>query len=196
MSFNPFLERNTMADQKDSNLVFEKINPDRVKDIHEAFVECGQELYAQGMIPKPEFSINEMKNNMKIILEQWEKGDTYLFHMIDVKTNQFIGNTILNHVNRNYQMANLAYWVRTSRVGEGIATEGARFVARYGFEKLGFQRIEIVVSKDNQPSLRVAEKLGAVREGLLRNRLLVLGSPCDAYMHSLIPKDFGITNIT
>ena len=114
--------------------------------------------------------------------------------MIDAKTNQFIGNTILNHVNRKYQMANLAYWVRSSRTGEGIATKAARYATQFGFEKLGLQRIEIVVSRDNRPSLRVAEKLGAVREGLLRNRLLILGSPCDAYMHSLIPKDFGITN--
>ena len=91
-------------------------------------------------------------------------------------------------------MANLAYWVRTSRVGEGIATEAVILVARYGFEKLGFQRIEIIVSKDNAPSLRVAEKLGAVREGLLRNRLLLHGTPCDAYMHSLIQKEFGLIN--
>ena len=58
-----------MVDQKGSNFVIEKINPGRVRDIHDAFIECGQELYAQGMIPKPEFSINEMKNNMKNFLE-------------------------------------------------------------------------------------------------------------------------------
>jgi len=91
-------------------------------------------------------------------------------------------------------MANMAYWVRASRAGEGIATIAANLVARYSFEKLGLHRIEIVVSKENAASLRIAEKLGAVREGLLRNRLQVQGSPCDAYMHSLIPKDFEINN--
>ena len=65
-----------------------------------------------------------------------------------------------------------------------------------GFEKLGLSRIEIVVSKDNEPSLRVAEKLGATKEGLLRNRLRLLGSPCDAYMHSFIPQDFGLDSIS
>ena len=101
-------------------------------------------------------------------------------------------NFILNQINRRYQMANLAYWVRTSCTGEGIATKAASLVAQYGFEKLGLQRIEIVISKENAPSLRIAEKLGALREGLLRNRLQILGSPSDAYMHSLIPEDFGI----
>jgi RimJ/RimL family protein N-acetyltransferase len=86
-------------------------------------------------------------------------------------------------------MANLGYWVRTSRTGEGIATKAAKSALRYGFEKLGLHRIEIVVADDNKPSLRIAEKLGAVREGLLRNRLLIQGTSYDAYMHSLIPED-------
>ena len=91
-----------------------------------------------------------------------------------------------------HQFANLGYLVRTSRVKEGIATEAAKLVARYGFEKLDLQRIEVVVSTDNAPSLRVAEKLGAVKEGLLRNGLRKHGTPCDAYMYSLIPTDLGI----
>jgi RimJ/RimL family protein N-acetyltransferase len=146
------------------------------------------------MIPQPEFSITEVELNLKNFLELWENDDTYMFHVVDAATDKFIGNSLLNQVNRRYQMANLSYWVRTSHTGQGIATKAARLVARYGFEKLGLQRIEIVVSNDNTPSLRVAEKLGAIREGLLRNRMQILGSPCDAYMHSLIPKDYGINN--
>ena len=77
---------------------------------------------------------------------------------------------------------------------EGIATETVRLAARYGFEKLGLQRIEIVISKDNSPSNKVAQKSGAVREGLLRNRLRIHGLAHDAYMYSLLPEDFGIIN--
>ena len=91
-------------------------------------------------------------------------------------------------------MANLSYQIRTSRTGEGIASEAARLVAQYGFQELGLQRIEVVVAVDNAPSLRVAEKIGAFREGLLRNRLRIKGSPRDAYMHSLIPSDFAINS--
>lgn len=80
-------------------------------------------------------------------------------------------------------------------MGEGIATKAAMLVARYGFEQLGFQRIEIVGAKDNTASLGVAEKLYAVTEGLLRNRLPLNGSLCDAYLHSLIPKDYEINQI-
>ncbi len=41
----------------------------------------------------------------------------------------------------------------------------------------------------NSASRRVAEKAGAVFEGVQRNRLLVAGRPRDACMYSLIPGD-------
>jgi len=62
-------------------------------------------------------------------------------------------------------------------------------VARLGFAQLGLQRIEIIAAVDNLASQRVAEKAGAVREGLARKRLLVRGEPQDAFVFSLLPED-------
>jgi ribosomal-protein-serine acetyltransferase len=183
---------NAMIDRKMPNIIIEKISLERVRDYHEAIVESSQEWFAEGMIPKPDLSMDELEHVLKNFLELWENDNIYLFSILDASTNQVVGFVFLNHVDRLYQMANLGYQVRTSRMGEGIATAAARLAARYGFEKLGFQRIEIVVRKDHIPSLKVAEKLGAVREGLLRNRLQLHGSAYHAYMYSLIPNDFGI----
>jgi len=181
-----------MSEQKAPNVLIEKISLERVHDIHDAFIESSKEWFAEDMIAKPELSIEELESAAKNLLNRWENDEFYMFFIFDGSTNQMVGFTFLNHVNRQYQMANLGYAVRTSRVGEGIATEAARRVAKYGFEELGFQRIEIVVRTDNIASLKVAEKIGAVREGLLRNRSYLHGTTSDAYMHSLIPSDFGI----
>ena len=48
------------------------------------------------------------------------------------------------------------------------------------------------VNLDNVASLRVAEKVGAIREGILRNRLVNADRADDAVMFSLIPNDLGI----
>ena len=181
-----------MADRRAPNILIEKVNLERFKDDYDVFVESREEFLATGTMPKPDISIDDMENLTKEALKLWETDRAYIFHVLDASTNQVVGFAQLNLVNRLYQMANLSYKVRTSRTGEGIASEAARLVARYGFENLGFQRIEVVVAVDNIPSLRVAEKIGAVREGLLRNRLLINGTPCDAYMHSLIPTDYGV----
>jgi len=53
-------------------------------------------------------------------------------------------------------------------------------------------RVEIVVAVENRASLRVAEKVGATREGVLRNRMPVRDEICHAVMHSLVPEDLGL----
>jgi RimJ/RimL family protein N-acetyltransferase len=65
-------------------------------------------------------------------------------------------------------------------------------VARFGFEYLGLVRVEIVAAVENMASLRAAEKAGAAREGVLRNRITVRDRICDAVMFSLIPEDLGV----
>jgi RimJ/RimL family protein N-acetyltransferase len=61
-------------------------------------------------------------------------------------------------------------------------------LADFGFKELKLNRIETLVAVDNLASQRVAAKVGAVREGILRNRLLLRGKIHDAVMFSLIPK--------
>jgi ribosomal-protein-serine acetyltransferase len=63
-------------------------------------------------------------------------------------------------------------------------------VARFGFEELKLNRIEIVVATGNHRSQKVAEKVGAVCEGVLRRRLMVRETIYDAVMFSLVPADF------
>jgi RimJ/RimL family protein N-acetyltransferase len=178
-----------MSDQNKPTIVIEKINLERLNDFYNALSESAQEWFAEGMLSKPDMSMEELEAAVKGFLKRWEDDDAYMFYILEAGTNQVLGSVFLNHVNRTYQLANLGYLVRTSRAGEGIATAAARLVAHYGFETLGFQRLEIVVRPQNTASLKVAEKVGAMREGLLRHRLQHHGSPCDALMHSLIPTD-------
>jgi len=50
------------------------------------------------------------------------------------------------------------------------------------------------VATPNKASQRVAEKAGAVREGVLRNAMLVREIIYDAVMFSIIPQDVGRSN--
>ena len=121
--------------------------------------------------------------------EAWKNDTEYAFGVFDVKTQKFLGGVGLSQVNRIHQMANLGYWVRTSSTGRGVASSAARLAARFGFEELKLQRIEILVATGNNASQRAAEKVGAIREGVLRKRLLVHGQAQDAVLYSLITED-------
>ena len=66
-----------------------------------------------------------------------------------------------------------------------------RLLARFGFEDLGLQRLEILVAVENIASQRAAEKTGARYQGLQPNRILVGGSLYEAVRYSLIPAGLG-----
>lgn len=123
----------------------------------------------------------------------WEAGTQYGLAIMDAQSGKFLGGTGLNHINYTHRLANVGYWVRTSATGQGVASRAARLVGEFAAKQVGLLRAEIVVAVGNKPSLRVAEKSGAKREGVLRNRLIVREKILDAVMHALTPQGFGIT---
>ena len=138
------------------------------------------------------YSIQESRDFIGSRAKASQDGEWYSFAVFEKESGRFLGGVGLNFFNRVHQMANLGYWVRTSAVGSGVATRATRLVARFGFEQLGLHRIEIVAAVDNIGSQRVAQKAGAVREGVLRKRLLIRGESQDAVMFSLIPEDVAM----
>lgn len=121
-----------------------------------------------------------------------EGGEAYHLAIVDRRDGSFLGGCGLTTLNRRHLFCNLYYWVRTSRVGQGVGPAAARLAARWAFEQLGLQRVEIVADLANAPSQRVAEKAGATREGVLRHRLRSGGGARPAVMYSLIPEDLGL----
>jgi ribosomal-protein-alanine N-acetyltransferase len=54
----------------------------------------------------------------------------------------------------------LLYGIAAEHWGRGYATEAARAMLRYGFERLGFDRVAASTDPPNAASIRVLEKLG------------------------------------
>jgi len=138
------------------------------------------------------YSIEESREFISSRTRAATEVEWYSLGIFTEDSGRFLGGVGLNFINRVHQLGNLGYWVRTSAAGQGIATNAARLMARFGFAELGLHRIEILAAVPNIASQRVAEKAGAVREAVLRNRLLLGGKSQDAVMFSLIPQDLGL----
>lgn len=138
------------------------------------------------------YSPGEAESFIQITRARWEERTLFPFAITDSKTGDILGGCSLSHIHPIYHLCNVGYWVRTSRRGEGIAGRAALLAARYGFEHAGLIRAEIVVAVGNEKSRRVAEKIGAHYEGILRNRMVIGRVIADAYMYSLTPQGFGL----
>ncbi|HJR51618.1 MAG TPA: GNAT family protein, partial [Gemmatimonadales bacterium] len=99
---------------------------------------------------------------------------------------RYLGGCGISQISATNRFANLGYWVRASAMGRGVAPAAARLAAEFAFQHTDLVRLEIVCAVGNVRSQRVAEKLGAVREGVLRSRLFLPSGPSDAVMFSLV----------
>ena len=122
--------------------------------------------------------------------ESWNDGTGYEFSVFAI-SGEFLGAAGLNQFNRQNNFANLGYWIRESCQRQGYALEAAEILIKFGFRELALGRIEIVVAENNYGSRRVAERSGAILEGLLRNRLVIHGVSTDAAMYSLLASAGG-----
>jgi len=83
----------------------------------------------------------------------------------------------------------IGYWVRSDHAGRGLITEAVRGVARAELALMGLDRLDLYIEPDNVGSLRVAEKLGFVREATLRGRITRTDGSRAAVVSSLVPSD-------
>lgn len=159
---------------------------DDVPLLFEAARESTKEMFAWMSWCHPQYTIEESESFVLSREAAWTQRTEFDFAVFDRKNNLFLGGVGLNQFSRDCNFANLGYWVRSSQNGRGIATAATLLTAEFGFADLGLTRIEIVAAAGNAASQRVAEKAGAIREGVLRNRILLHNRPRDAVMFSLI----------
>ncbi len=163
-----------------------------IKATYEAIRESLTEMSPWLPFVHANYSLKESREWIKQRPKDWRNGISYEFTIVDAGNGFTIGGCGINQIDFNNIYANLGYWVRTSRTGHGTAAAAARLLAEWGFKALGLKRIEIVVATGNTRSQGAAEKAGAKREGVLRNRIQVRDKTYDAVMFSLIPEDFGL----
>jgi len=80
----------------------------------------------------------------------------------------YCGNVGLHRLSIAQGSAMIGYWIRRRCERQGYATEASAAVLLWAFDKLGLARVEIAAATGNAASLRVIEKLGFKREGVLR----------------------------
>jgi [ribosomal protein S5]-alanine N-acetyltransferase len=70
--------------------------------------------------------------------------------------------------------------------GHGAMTEALRIFSAYLFDLKPIARLQIATHVDNLPSQRVAEKVGYIREGILRKAWFLRGEYTDLVQFSLL----------
>jgi RimJ/RimL family protein N-acetyltransferase len=106
---------------------------------------------------------------METSLGQWALRGYGLFALEDVVDGRFVGFAGMLHP-LDWPEAELAYSLDRPHWGKGFAAEAASAARDWAFARHGFDRLASFILPENVRSIRVAEKLGAVREGMVELR--------------------------
>jgi RimJ/RimL family protein N-acetyltransferase len=111
------------------------------------------------------------------------------YAVVDVETGAFLGIAGVVDIHPDQNQGEIGYALAPEARGRGIATRALELVTRYALEDLGLDRVELQISTDNDASIRVAEKCGYRREGVLRSLYIKPGRRGDFVIYSRLPTD-------
>jgi ribosomal-protein-serine acetyltransferase len=137
----------------------------------------------------PAYAADDARAFLRYAEDSRAGGREYHFAIVADRDGRLLGGCGLGAVDGINRSASLGYWVRSDATGRGVATAGARLVARFAFDELALELLEIRASVINVASQRVAEKLGAHRDAILRGRLLLGRERHDAVVYSLTSEE-------
>ncbi|MFJ8108595.1 GNAT family N-acetyltransferase [Streptomyces sp. NPDC096132] len=113
-------------------------------------------------------------------------------------TQRLVGVIQLGKTNWHVRSTELSYIVASWARGEGYASEAALATAQWLFTDQKFERIELRTAADNTASQQVAQKIGCISEGVLRNACIARARAedgtwaevrTDFIVWSLLPED-------
>ena len=111
--------------------------------------------------------------------------------IVDADSDGLLGSVGMHGLDPATGRAAAGYWVAAHARRQGVATRGVRLLCTFAFGELGVERIELWIEPQNEPSRRVAERVGFHSEGLLRSFMPVQGIRRDMLIYSLLPGDLG-----
>lgn len=161
--------------------------------------------HAEGLLPhalEPEIwlyipygninTLEKLQNMISGLLRKQETGSDLCYTVFHQASNQPIGMTRYISVDRgNYGVEIGGTWYGKDYRRSAVNTETKYLLLRHAFEVFACQRVQIQSDVRNERSQRAIERLGAVREGIMRkNKRMPDGHQRNSIMYSIIDDEW------
>jgi len=122
------------------------------------------------------------------------KRDKLLYPFIILKknTNEPIGITMFGNISFLNKRLEIGWtWIAEKYQGTGVNALCKGLLLDYCFDTLNLRRVEFKIDINNLKSQKAVEKLGAVKEGLLRNyNIQSYGESKGTYVYSILKEEW------
>jgi RimJ/RimL family protein N-acetyltransferase len=126
---------------------------------------------------------------------EWAKGviassDRAFFVIRRISDDRVVGTCQLHSIHPVHRTAELQIRIgEAADRGRGCGSEAVVLLLRFAFDDLNLHRVQLHVFADNASAIRVYEKAGFVREGLLRQAAHIGGRYVDVVVMGILRED-------
>jgi RimJ/RimL family protein N-acetyltransferase len=134
----------------------------------------------------------QMAEYLQKLLDDQRDGTSLPFTIIDTDTARVVGSTRLHNISVANRSAEIGTtWLSPEVWRTRMNTESKFLLLRHCFETWGMVRVQLKTDVRNERSQRAIERLGAVREGMLRRHWIMLdGHVRDSVLYSITDEDW------
>jgi len=117
--------------------------------------------------------MTDVNNFVDKALEKKREKTEFPFVIVDKKSGQIIGSTRYMDIDETHKRLEIGTtWISPAFWRTAINTNCKYLLLQYCFEVLNLQRVQIKTDHENVRSQRAIERLGATKEGVLRNHMV------------------------
>ena len=147
-----------------------------------SFLEPWEPRWASDELERPAW-----RHRVRRYREEYAAGSAIAFLIFENERGRLTGGITMGNIRHGVsQSAQIGDWMGERYAGKGYMQDAIDAVITYAFETMRLHRIEAACIPDNARSIRVLEKAGFTREGLLRSYLRINGVWQDHLIYSLI----------
>ncbi len=167
----------------------EPLDPSHADDLLAAGAD--PEIWRFMPIPQPD-SVAEVR---KWIDDAWKlaaTGEQLPFAIIDPETGRAVGSTRYLEIHRHWRTLEIGWtWLAASVQRSAVNTEAKLMLLTHAFEDQGALRVQFAADGRNLRAQQAIERLGAVKEGVLRkHRTNHDGSVRDSVYYSILDDEW------
>ena len=135
-------------------------------DLYEAGND--ESIWRYKWVPMPQ-SLDEVRQWTEAVTQSMARGNEIAYAIVSKTDQRAIGSTRYLNISPAHRMLEIGWtWIGTKYQRTAVNTECKYLLLTHAFEQLGAVRVQFKTDARNERSRRAIERLGAVKEGVLR----------------------------
>ncbi|WP_042475278.1 GNAT family N-acetyltransferase [Bacillus ndiopicus] len=133
-----------------------------------------------------------VENYVESAIQQRQAGTAITFVIINKAAEKIVGSTTLFEIDPSHKRLEIGYtWITPACWGTSINTNCKYVLLTYCFEQLGMNRVQLKTDNENIRSQQAIERIGAKKEGILRNHMVRNnGTLRDTHLYSITKEEW------